>query len=95
LPPSSIDAALILKTYHEVAQPIMLLARLREAMRPDALMGIIDRNGNGKDHGISRKVVIKEAAEAGFALVEQYDFVKPDGMDYFLVFHAVAATTSH
>jgi SAM-dependent methyltransferase len=95
LPPSSIDAVLILKTYHEVAQPILLLARLREAMKPDALMGIIDRNGNGKDHGINRKVVIKEAAEAGFALVEQYDFVKPDGMDYFLVFHAVAATTSH
>lgn len=95
LPPSTIDAALILKTYHEIAQPILLLARLREAMKPDALMGIIDRNGNGKDHGINRKVVIKEAAEAGFALVEQYDFVKPDGMDYFLVFHAVAATTSH
>ena len=95
LPPGSVDAVLILKTYHEVAQPILLLARLREAMRPDALMGIIDRNGNGKDHGINRKVVIKEAAEAGFALVEQYDFVKPDGMDYFLVFHAAAVTTSH
>jgi len=95
LPPSSVDAVLILKTYHEIAQPILVLARLREAMKPEALMGIIDRNGNGKDHGINRKVVIKEAAEAGFALVEQYDFVKPDGMDYFLVFHAAAATTSH
>ncbi|HXF38128.1 MAG TPA: class I SAM-dependent methyltransferase [Blastocatellia bacterium] len=95
LPRGSLDAVLILKTYHEIAQPILVLAHLREAMKPDALMGIIDRNGNGKDHGINRKVVIKEAAEAGFALVEQYDFVKPDGMDYFLVFHAAAATTSH
>jgi len=95
LPPSSVDAVLILKTYHEVAQPILLLAHLREAMKADALLGIIDRNGNGKDHGINRKVVIKEAAEAGFALIEQYDFVKPDGMDYFLVFRAAAATTSH
>lgn len=95
LPPLSVDAVLILKTYHEIAQPILLLARLREAMKPDSLMGIIDRNGNGKDHGINRKVVIKEAAEAGFSLVEQYDFVKPDGMDYFLVFHAVPSTTSH
>src|SRR6185295_925240 len=95
LPPSSVDAVLILRTYHEIAQPILVLARLREAMKPEALLGIIDRNGNGKDHGINRKVVIKEAAEAGFALVEQYDFVKPDGMDYFLVFHAAAATTSH
>jgi SAM-dependent methyltransferase len=82
----SISAALILKTYHEIAQPILLLARLREAMQPGALVGIIDRNGNGKDHGISPELVIKEAGEAGFSLVAQYDFVKPDGMDYFLVF---------
>jgi predicted methyltransferase len=86
LPRDAVSSVLILKTYHEIAQPILLLARLREALKADALMGIIDRNGNGKDHGINRSVVIKEAAQAGFALVEQYDFVKRDGMDYFLVF---------
>lgn len=90
LPPESVDAVLILKTYHEIAQPIRLLAHLRQALRPGALMGIIDRDGNGKDHGIGSRVVIEEAGEAGFALVEQYDFVKPDGMDYFLVFRASA-----
>ena len=95
LPRNTIDAVLILKTYHEIAQPILLLAHLREAMRPDALLGIIDKNGNGKDHGINREVVIKEAAEAGFSLVDQYDFVKPDGMDYFLVFRVGVAIQSH
>jgi SAM-dependent methyltransferase len=91
----SISAALILKTYHEIAQPIRLLARLREAMRPGSLLGIIDRNGNGKDHGIRLEVVVKEAGEAGFSLVEQYDFVKPDGMDYFLVFRPGSTPTPH
>lgn len=95
LPRDSVDAVLILKTYHEIAQPVLLLARLREAMRSGALLGIIDRNGNGKDHGISSRVVIKEAGEAGFSLVEQYDFVKPDGMDYFLVFRISASAPSH
>lgn len=95
LPRDSIDAVLILKTYHEIAQPILLLSRLREAMRSGALLGIIDRNGNGKDHGISARVIIKEAGEAGFSLVEQYDFVKPDGMDYFLVFRISPPTPSH
>lgn len=94
LPRESISAVLILKTYHEIAQPILLLSRLREAMRPGALLGIIDRNGNGKDHGISRQVVIREAEEAGFSLIEQYDFVKPDGMDYFLVFRFGPAAPS-
>jgi len=88
LPPQSVEAVLILKSYHEIAQPIRLLKHLRQAMRPDARLGIIDRNGNGEDHGINRSVVIKEAERAGFTLTEQYDFVKPDGMDYFLVFRA-------
>ena len=92
---NSIDAVLILKTYHEIAQPVMLLAHLREALRPGALLGIIDRNGNGKDHGINKELVIKEAAEAGLSYVEQYDFVKPDGMDYFIVLRASSAPSPH
>jgi SAM-dependent methyltransferase len=86
LPANVLDAALLLKTYHEIAQPILLLSHLRDSMKEGALLGIIDRNGNGKDHGINRNVIIKEAGIAGFALIEQFDFVKPDGMDYFLVF---------
>jgi len=37
---------------------------------------------------VSREVVIGEAKEAGYSLLEQYDFVKGDKMDYFLVFTA-------
>lgn len=86
LPAKSIDAVLLLRTYHEVAQPILLLKRIREAMKAGALLGIIDRNGKGDDHGIDSEVVIKEVERAGFVLAEQHDFVKPDNVDYFLVF---------
>jgi SAM-dependent methyltransferase len=88
LPAKGVDAVLLLKTYHEVAQPIRLLKRVREAMRAGALLGVIDRNGKGDAHGLDKEVVIKEATRAGFALVNQYDFVKPDNVDYFLVFRA-------
>jgi predicted methyltransferase len=86
LPARSVDAVLILKTYHEVSQPIRLLTRLRPALRPGARLGIIDRKGKGDDHGIERDTIVTEAARAGFSLVEEHDFVKGDGMDYFLVF---------
>ena len=86
LPANSVDAVLLLKTYHEVAQPVALLQNLRAALRPGAKVGVIDRNGNGENHGVGRDVVIREAKEAGYKLVEQYDFVKGDKMDYFLVF---------
>jgi SAM-dependent methyltransferase len=88
LPATSVDAVLLLKTYHEVAQPVVLMHNLRAALRPGARVGIIDRNGNGEDHGVARDVVIGEAKQAGYKLVEQYDFVKGDKMDYFLVFMA-------
>jgi SAM-dependent methyltransferase len=88
LPASSVDAVLLLKTYHEVAKPVALLLNLRGALRAGAKVGIIDRNGNGEDHGVGRDIVIGEAKQAGYKLLDQYDFVKGDKMDYFLVFVA-------
>jgi SAM-dependent methyltransferase len=85
LPAGSVDAVLLLKTYHEIAEPVALLRNLRAALRPGAKVGIIDRNGNGEDHGIGRDVVLREAGQAGYRLLKQYDFVKGDKMDYFLV----------
>ena len=89
LPADSIDAVLLLKTYHEVANPIVLLRNLRTSLRPDARVGVIDRNGNGEDHGVQKEVVIREAQKAGYGLLEEHDdLVKADKMDYFLVFTA-------
>jgi predicted methyltransferase len=85
LPASSVDAVLLLKTYHEVAQPVELLKNLLPALRSGAKVGVIDRNGNGENHGVGSDVIIREAKEAGYDLTGKYDFVK-DGMDYFLVF---------
>lgn len=85
LPADQVDAVLLLKTYHEVAKPVALLRNLRSALRPGAKVGIIDRKGNGENHGVQRSVVLKEAAEAGYELAATYDFVRDD-MDYFLVF---------
>lgn len=86
LPATAVDSVLLLKTYHEVAEPVTLLRNLKSSLRPGAKIGIIDRNGNGEDHGVARDIVIREAQEAGYRLQEEYDFVKPDKMDYFLVF---------
>jgi len=86
LPANKIDSVLLLKTYHEVDKPVTLLQNLRASLRPGAKVGIIDRNGNGENHGVSRDIVVREASEAGYILLSQYDFVKGDGMDYFLIF---------
>ena len=84
----SVDAVLILKTYHEIAEPIKVLRNIRASLRKDGLVGIIDKNGKGDDHGIDKEKVVEEAKRAGFVLKEEFDFTKADGMDYFLVFQA-------
>jgi ubiquinone/menaquinone biosynthesis C-methylase UbiE len=86
LPPQSIDAVLMLKVYHEIAHPLVLLGNLKPALRPGAKIGIIDRNGNGTDHGLNSDVLKREMGEAGFKLVASHDFTKADGQDYFLIF---------
>jgi len=89
LPTGSVDSVLFLKAYHEVADPVTLLRNLRASLRPDARIGIIERNGNGTDHGVNRDVVLHEADEAGYRLIDEHDsLVKDDGMDYFIVLGA-------
>ena len=86
LPARSVDTVLFLKVYHEIAQPIVLLRHVRAALRPEGRLGIIDRNGNGANHGVDADEVIQELRRAGFSFVAKYDFVKADGVDYFLIF---------
>jgi ubiquinone/menaquinone biosynthesis C-methylase UbiE len=89
LKPDSLDAALMLKVYHEIAHPPLVLANLRAALKPGARFGIIDRNGNGSDHGLKESIVRQEVEHAGFRQVARYDFTKADGQDYFLIFEKI------
>jgi cyclopropane fatty-acyl-phospholipid synthase-like methyltransferase len=86
LPPAILNAVLLLKAYHEIARPEEFMRHLRGSLAPGARIGIIDRNGNGSDHGLKQSVVEREMDEAGFREIEHYDFTKADGQDYFLVF---------
>jgi hypothetical protein len=60
---------------------------LRHSLAKDAKVGVIDRNGNGTNHGVGPDVVIREMKDAGYKVIQQEDY-KKDGMDYFLVFAA-------
>ncbi len=86
LAPNSLDAAVMLRAYHEVAHPDRLLPVLVAALRPGARFAVIDHPGNGADHGINPEVVRSEVAHAGLRYVGLYDFTKGDQNDYIEVF---------
>jgi predicted methyltransferase len=88
LPAHAVNSVMLMKVYHEIARPVPFMRRLRSSLAPGALVAIIDRNGNGQDHGLNRDVVEREMHEAGYRVVSRYDFTKADGQDYFLIFKA-------
>ena len=86
LTPDSLNAAVMLRVYHEVAHPALLLPIVRMALKPGGRFAVIDHPGNGADHGINADVVRREVEQAGMQFVGLYDFTKGDQNDYIEVF---------
>ena len=86
LMPDSVDAAVMLRVYHEVAHPAIVLGVLHAALRNGGRFGVIDHPGRGDDHGINPDVVRAEVERSGFRFVGLYDFTKGDQNDYMVVF---------
>lgn len=66
LPPRSVDVALLVHMYHEIAQPFGLLANLVPAMRPGGRVAILDVDGPIQGHGTPRALLTCELAAVGY-----------------------------
>ena len=52
LPPRSFDRVFLVHMYHEVASPYAFLWHLREAVKPQGLVVVVDANRPVKQHGM-------------------------------------------
>ena len=66
LPPRSVDVALLVHMYHEIAQPFGLLANLVPSMRPGGRVAILDVDGPIQAHGTPRALLVCELAAVGY-----------------------------
>lgn len=66
LPPRSVDVALLVHMYHEIAQPFGLLANLVPAMRPGGRVAILDLDAPTQAHGTPRALLLCELAAVGY-----------------------------
>lgn len=66
LPPASVDVALLVHMYHEIAQPFGLLANLVPAMKPGGRVAILDVDGPIERHGTPRALLRCELAAVGY-----------------------------
>jgi SAM-dependent methyltransferase len=66
LPAHSLDAAILVHMYHEVAQPYGLLYNLAPALKPNARVGIVDAIGPTAEHGTPPSLLRCELAVVGY-----------------------------
>jgi SAM-dependent methyltransferase len=89
LPPASVDAALMVDTFHEVEDRQQLLTNVRGALKPGGRLGIVEYRTDGGGPGPSREErmpsqqVVRAAEAAGFTLLRQEQFLP---YQYLLVF---------
>jgi SAM-dependent methyltransferase len=66
LPPGSVDLALLVHMYHEVAQPYGLLYNLLPALKPGGRVAVIDLDQPTPQHGTPRARLLCEFHALGF-----------------------------
>jgi ubiquinone/menaquinone biosynthesis C-methylase UbiE len=80
LPPQSVDGVLIVNAYHEMRDYEAMLAGIRQALRPDGRLVIVDnpprypsqsRRRQTQQHDIAIEIVVGELEAAGFDVIRQ------------------------
>lgn len=79
LPKNSVDLILLVDVYHEFSHPEYMLKAMRDALRPDGVIVLVEFRLEDPDvpikllHKMSKAQVKKEMEANGFELVKQFD----------------------
>jgi predicted methyltransferase len=85
LPPASVDIAILVHMYHEIAQPYGLLYNLVPALKPGARVGIVDAIAPTAEHGTPPGLLRCELAAVGY---RETGFHKLAGSNAYLAIFA-------
>ena len=84
LPAASLDAAILVHMYHEIAQPYAFLYNLAPALKPSARIGIVDQERPTPEHGTPIELLRCELAAVGYREIATYQLAGDGG--YLAVF---------
>lgn len=79
LPKESVDLLLMVDVYHEFSHPQLMLERIRESLKPDGLIALLEYREEDRTvpikplHKMSKRQIMKEYKANGFQLAKQYD----------------------
>jgi SAM-dependent methyltransferase len=81
LPANSLDLAILVHMYHEIAQPYALLYNLVPALKPDARVGIVDAVAPTAEHGTPPSLLRCELKAVGY---REIGFERLTGSDAYV-----------
>jgi ubiquinone/menaquinone biosynthesis C-methylase UbiE len=84
LPAASLDAAILVHMYHEIAQPYAFLYNLAPALKPGAPVGIVDLERPTEQHGTPIELLRCELSAVGYREIAVYQLAEDSG--YLAVF---------
>ena len=84
LPPSSLDAAILVHMYHEISQPYAFLYNLAPALKRGARIGIVDLERPTSEHGTPIELLRCELSAVGYREIARYQLAGGGG--YLAVF---------
>jgi predicted methyltransferase len=91
LPAGSVDIAILVHMYHEIAQPYALLYNLVAALKPDARVGIVDAFAPTPKHGTPPGLLRCELAAVGY---REISLDRLNGSDAYLAIFAPPSVAS-
>ena len=86
LPKASLDAAILVHMYHEIAEPYAFLYNLASALKPGARVGVVDLDRPTPQHGTPTKLLRCELAAVGYREVSFHSLTGDAG--YLAIFEA-------
>ncbi len=89
LPAGSLDTAILLSTYHEIARPVDFIKKVKLALKPQGKLAVLEFSddspiGPPLQVRLPEDLVINELKQAGFSLLQRHTFLLP--YQYFLIF---------
>jgi sugar phosphate isomerase/epimerase/ubiquinone/menaquinone biosynthesis C-methylase UbiE len=79
LPAGSCDLVLLVDVYHELSHPVTVMGHVRRALKPNGRVVLVEFRAEDPavpikpEHTMTKAQVVREMAELGFALADQFD----------------------
>lgn len=79
LPAGELDLVILVDVYHELSYPEQVLEGIRDSLKPDGAMVLVEFRKEDRDvpikveHKMSKRQIMKELEPNGFKLVKQFD----------------------